>query len=390
MPRQPRRKAVYGGGSVYQRKSDKRWVASFIVEETGERKYLYADKEDNTQRNASKKLQDALFEQKQGTLATGPRQTVMQYLTHWVDEVYKHDVRETTYLKNLTVLNSIIIPALGHFQLKKLAPRHVQSFYSTLVENGYKPGSVRHIHSILHKAFKNAVRWKLVPQNVCDQVTVPRDTKSQEVAHALTASQILNLLRVSRGHPLEVVIVLALVVGLRHGEIRALRWQDIDFEARVLHVNRSVTLVWGHGYIEGAPKTEDSRRDIVLPQYVMDVLLQHREKQLEIRRKAGDRWENRGLIYCTIHGGYQQPSPTLARFRKLLDQAGLPRIRIHDLRHSASTLLIRKLKMDPKLVQELLGHSNVEITLDVYTHDIDKNAQRKMMDAFDKFLADDF
>ncbi len=389
MPRQPRKKAVYGGGSVYRRKSDGRYVASFIVEETGQRKY--PDKDDNTERNAYKKLQDALFEQKQGILATGPKQTVEHYLRSWVNDVYKHDVRETTYLKNLTVINSNIIPAIGHVQLRKLAPQHVQSFYTDLIKKGYRSSSVRSIHKLLHKALKNAVRWKLIPFNVCEQVTVPRDLfEQEEVAQALTPVQILSLLRASRDHSLEALIVLALIAGLRHGEIRALRWQDVDFEAKMLHVSRTVTHVWGHGYIAGPPKTKNSKRDIVLPQYVVDVLGRHREKQLEIKHKAGNRWEEKDLVYCTMFGGYQQPGATLARFRRLLEQAGLPRIRIHDLRHSASTLLIRKLKMDPKLVQELLGHSNVEITLDVYTHDIDKADQRGMMDVFNDFLSEDF
>jgi integrase len=358
MPRQPRKKAVYGGGSVYRRKSDGRYVASFIVEETGQRKYLYADKDDNTERNAYKKLQDALFEQKQGILATGPKQTVEHYLRSWVNDVYKHDVRETTYLKNLTVINSNIIPAIGHVQLRKLAPQHVQSFYTDLIKKGYRSSSVRSIHKLLHKALKNAVGWKLIPFNVCEQVTVPRDlVEQEEVAQALTPVQILSLLRA---------------------------------EAKMLHVSRTVTHVWGHGYIAGPPKTKNSKRDIVLPQYIVDVLGRHREKQLEIKHKAGNRWEEKDLVYCTMFGGYQQPGATLARFRRLLEQAGLPRIRIHDLRHSASTLLIRKLKMDPKLVQELLGHSNVEITLDVYTHDIDKADQRGMMDVFNDFLSEDF
>src|SRR5258708_1021820 len=209
MPRQPRKKAVYGGGSLYRPKSDGRYVASFIVEETGQRKYLYADKDDNTERNAYKKLQDALFEQKQGILATGPKQTVEHYLRSWVNDVYKHDVRETTYLKNLTVINSNIIPAIGHVQLRKLAPQHVQSFYTDLIKKGYRSSSVRSIHKLLHKALKNAVRWKLIPFNVCEQVTVPRDLfEQEEVAQALTPVQILSLLRASRDHSLEALIVL--------------------------------------------------------------------------------------------------------------------------------------------------------------------------------------
>jgi len=136
-----RRRSIRGSGSVYQRKSDGRYVASFIVEETGKRKYLYADIDNNTEQNAYKKLQEAQFEQKQGKLATGPRQTVEQFLKRWFEDVHKFEVRETTYPSQVSILNIRILPAIGHIQLQKLTPQHVQNLYAGLAKKGLKPES---------------------------------------------------------------------------------------------------------------------------------------------------------------------------------------------------------------------------------------------------------
>jgi integrase len=391
MPRQPkdpqqpkRKKAIHGGGTVYQRK-DGRYVASIKDPNSGKRIERYAKNE----KEAEKKLEDIKFEIRQGTLATGPNQTVQQYLTRWFEDVHKQEVRETTYIQNRVTLNKHLIPGIGHIQLKKLTAQHIQRFYAEKIKEGCTASRVRGMHQLLHKALKNAARWKLIQQNVCDQVTVPRDTNKPETARILTEDQALLLLKASQGHPLEAFIALALVTGLRHGELMALRWQDINFEAKSLKVNHTVTLVWGHGYIENEPKTSTSKREIMLPQFVINSLLRHRARQERTRLLSGDKWQETGLVFCNRYGTYRDPSTTNKSFHRLLERNGLPSIRIHDLRHSAASLHIMVLNTPPKLVQELLGHSNIEMTLDVYTH-ANKSQQRQMMDAFDTFLGENW
>lgn len=390
-PQQPkqtrRKKSTYGGGTVYQRK-DGRYVASIKDPTSGDRIERYA----KTEKEAEKLLEDLKFHIRQNTLATGPRQTVEQYLSKWLEDVHKPEVEEISYIHQSGLVRNHLIPALGHLQLRKLTAQHVQQLYTSLFKKGYKPNTINGIHSVLHKALKNAVRWKLVSSNVADQVTVPRNRKGMEedeVARALTAEQALRLLKISRGHALEAFIALALVTALRHGELLGLRWRDVDLEGRRLSVNRTVTQDWTHGYIVGDPKSKTSRRTIQLPWFVVNSLLRHRERQQEHMRKVGDRWEDNDLVFANWYGRYLAPGHTNMRFHKLLEQAGLPRIRIHDLRHSAASLLILVLKAPPKLVQELLGHSSLDMTMDIYTH-ADESQQREMMDAFDRFLEGDF
>lgn len=376
-----RRRSIRGSGSVYRRKSDGRYVASFIVEETGKRKYLYADIDNNTEQNAYNKLQKALFEQKQGRLASGPRQTVKQFLEKWFEDVHKFEVRETTYIRQLSVLNQRILPVIGHIQIQKLTPQQVQAFYADLSKKGLKPGSIRITHTILHKALKQATAWNLVSRNVCDAVALPKMTKFEP--QMLTKDQVITLFKGSKGHKLEAFIWLGLTLGLRNGELLALRWSDIDMEARTLKVERTVTRVVGR-FIEGDPKSKKSKRTVALPLFLIDSLKRHRERQMEQRAKADSSWQDLNLVFCNPSGQFRSRPGIQALMRPLLKKLGLPLMRVHDLRHNASTFLQMVLRVPAKMVQDILGHDDLETTFD-YTH-TDLDMQREMMDDFDRFF----
>jgi integrase len=184
------------------------------------------------------KLQKALQEQQQGTLPTGPKQTVKQYLEYWLEEVHKPTIRLSSYVKYRRLIHIHIVPALGHVQLQKLSPQQVQSFYKKKSEEGLSPKMVHSIHGVLHKALENAVRWKLVSSNVCDLLSPPRLVK-QEI-QPLTPDQARRLVEAARGHRLEAVLVLAITTGMRRGELLALRWQDIDFVNKNVQIRRTV------------------------------------------------------------------------------------------------------------------------------------------------------
>jgi integrase len=379
--RKERKRSVHGGGSVYQRRSEgrKRWVAAMKDPETGKRLERYAKSE----KEAYAFLEQMKSDIRQGTLVTASHQTTGKYLQEWFEHIQKQAVRPTTYLKQESLLNSAILPAIGHIQLQKLAPQHIQKLYSKKLDEGWKPSSIRNLHKIVHKALGNAVRWKLVPRNVCDLVTLPRE--GRHTPQTLTKEQTVRLLQAARGHPLEPLIVLALTTGMRHGEIAALRWSAINFEERTLQVERTVTYISRHGFIEGEPKTEKSRRSIVLPRFVMQALQRCRLSQEVTRLEAGDLWQDRDLVFSNAFGEYRHPAATIKAFHRLLVSAGLPRMRIHDLRHSAATLLIMVMKMPANLVQELLGHDDIETTLGLYTH-ADTEMQRAMMDRLDELF----
>jgi integrase len=366
----------HGEGSVYQRK-DGRWVASITLENR-KRKYIYGE----TKKEVLDKLKVALYEQRQGTLATGPQQTVKHFLENWLEEIHKPTIRVSTYLRYRRTLHRHIFPAIGHVQLQKLSAQQVQAFYTRKLKDGMAPGSIWYMHAILHKAFDQAVRWKLLSRNVCDEVAPPRIPKREN--KTLTKEQAQKLLDTARGHTLEALLTVALVTGMRRGELRSLRWSDIDFEDKHLQVRRTVEHLTGYGYYENEPKSDRSKRSIALPDFAIETLKQHRVKQIEARLKIGEAWVDHDLVFCRANGNFLPASTLDYQFQALLKDAGLPHMRIHDLRHSAATILL-SMGVHAKVVQEILGHSTISMTMDIYSHvlpSIQRDAVEKWDDDF--------
>ena len=352
-------KRAHGEGSVTHRK-DGRWMTSMTLE-NGSRKYFYGD----TQKEALEKLREAQHQQKQGTLATGKAQTLRVYLDRWLEDAHRTSLKPSSYADYRRVIDKHIVPVLGHIQLQKLTPQHIQSFYAKELKAGLSARTVNKYHALLHKALDNAVRWNLVARNVCDVVTKPRETKYE--IQPLTEEQARKLLDTVRGNVLEGIITIALTTGMRRGELLGLKWEDIDFKGKNIVVRRSVTYVNKVGVVELEPKTQKSRRKIMLPDFAIEVLKQHQTRLQERKAQLGSAWQESGYVFCNGRGGFLQEKQLYDMYKRLLKRAGLPNIRFHDLRHSAATIMI-KMGVNPKVVQEVLGHSNINITLNIYTH----------------------
>lgn len=348
-----------GEGSVYQRK-DGRWVFEVTLEDHSRKPYYF-----KTEKEALAKQRAVLNELAQGILATGPQQTLKQFLEYWLEDVYKVAVRLTTYRNCRIIVYKHIIPALGHIKLQKLTTQQVQSFYAKKLKSGTTASRVRNIQAALHSALDHARRARLVSINVCDDVKVP--AREEPNRQPLTPEQASRLVKKMKGHRLEGILTLALATGMREGELIGLRWSEVDLEKGILRVARTVTYVTGYGFVEGEPKTPKSKRPIVLPQFVIDMLKRHRVSQLETRLAFGSTWVDRNLVFPDNDGDYVIGETLVRRFRRLLKEADLPRIRFHDLRHSAATLLL-SMGVEMKVVQELLGHSSISITADIYGH----------------------
>ena len=341
------------------RRKDGRWQAKFKVEETGKYKYLYAD----TEKEVTQKLQEAQFQQRQGTLATGPQQTVKQFLEYWLEDVEKPTIRLGSYLSNRPLVYKHLIPGLGHHKLQKLTTQHVQSFYAKKLKDGTSAGRIRQMQGMLHKALTHAKRLKLIGSNVAEDVEIPKYEKYD--APVLTPEQAQLLIQKAKERNLDVLLALAVSTGMRRGEILALRWSDIDLVKGTLQVSRTLSYYAKHGFVEGKPKTKSSSRTILLPPFLLDLLKAHNILEAERRLKVGNAWVERDLVFSNTVGNFIIPGKLLNRFYRLLEDAGLPRMHFHDLRHSAATILISQ-GVPANMVQELLGHSDIAITLGIY------------------------
>lgn len=373
----------HGDGSIYQRQ-DGRWAASISLE-GGKRKTFYG----KTRKEVQEQLKKALHEQLQGILVTTPQQKVEQFLTHWLEDTHKQSIRIRTYERYEEIVRLHLIPGIGDHQLQKLTPQHLQAFYKQKLEEGLSSTTVASFHNVLHKALETAVRWNLVARNVCSLVTPPR-RRHYEI-QPLSIEQVQQLHRAARDHCMEALFLLALGTGMRRGEIMGLKWQDIDFTLGTLQVRRILTRIptkardeRGLTYMETEPKTDRGRRYLFLPPFVLEALRRHRVRQLEEKLKAGPAWRDHDYVFCTSVGTHLNPTrDILDQLKKLLEKAGLPVIRFHDLRHSTATALL-VLGTNPKIVQEVLGHSAISITMDIYSHvlpTMQKEAMNRLNDA---------
>ena len=379
----PRRR---GSGSILQRKDrkGKQWVAQILLENGRTRQRYF-----NTEAEADEALTEMLYEQKRGMLATGLKQTVKQYLEHWLENVQKKLIRESTYIEYRKLLNNHILPELGQTRLQSLTIQKVEAFYTRKLNGGLSASTIRIMHAILHQSLAHAVRTNVIARNVCDTAKPPR--KKLHEIQPLTEEQAQILLAAVKGHRLEALFTVALVTGMREGELLALHWSDINVEGRYLQVRRTVRRIPGQGFKEGEPKTASSRRRIALSPFLVGVLQQHRIRQVEAKLKAGPAWEEHDLVFCNLYGKVMETGNLTARFHKLLRDGGLPRLRFHDLRHSAATLLLA-MGIPAKVVQELLGHSQITTTLGVYGHVLPGQQQRaieKMSELFDQHASGD-
>jgi integrase len=246
-------------------------------------------------------------------------------------------------------------------KLKKVTPAHVQGLYRSMLDRGLSARTVKYTHSVLRRAMKQATRWGMIARNPCDYADAPK--VQREEIRPLDREQTRLLLRAAEGERLEALFVLAVHTGMRPGELLGLKWQDVDFEAARLRVNRALS--------DGEftpPKRTKSRRSIDLTAGSIAALRAHRKRQLEEMMQKTGLWQDYGLVFSSSVGTPLSHRNVVRAFKDLLRHAGLPETtRLYDLRHTCATLLL-SCNVHPKYVQELLGHASIAQTLDTYSH----------------------
>jgi integrase len=371
-----------GDGSIYQRASDNMYVAYARVPDTNKKKYVYA----KTRTEIVKKLKELQKNIDQGTQIDAKSETVQEYLLYWL-EVHSAKIKEATTISYRTHIQTCF-PHIGNIKLTKLGGSHLQKMYTILLKD-HKTSTIRVLHSILIRAFKDAMRWKHLARNPSLEVDAPRNNAT-ETRPILNGEQAITLLQAAQGTTIECFLVMALTTGMRRGEMLALRWDDIDMEVKILSIQRTASYIktrtGRYGYIETSPKTKTSKRSVVLTQFLISALKAQKRKQNEARLQAGSNWENKDLVFCTPLGEHFPVGQLTTHFKKLLQENNLPQLHIHDLRHSTSTLLA-KMGVPAKVIQEILGHSSIVITQNLYGHVIagmQEEAMQKMDTIFRK------
>jgi len=337
----------------------------YVLSGTGgrERRTLYA----KTRTEAARKLARAIGERDTGFVVDAGRLTMGDYLERWLEDSVKGTVRTSTYEAYRYMVEPHLVPFLGALKLRDINPVHVRALYREKLEAGLSAATVRKMHAVLSKAMKQAVMDGLVHRNVCDSVRPPRLARKE--IRPLDPEQAGALLRAAASDRLEALYVLAVHTGMREGELLGLKWEDVslDGEEPVLRLRRALVREAGKVAL-GELKTPKSRRQVRLTRAAAGALRAHLARQMEEIERAGPSYRAGGLVFATESGSPINPSNLRNRsFKPLLRRAGLAGICFHDLRHTCATLLLTR-NVHPKLVQELLGHATISMTLDTYSH----------------------
>lgn len=290
--------------------------------------------------------------------------TLEEYLSRWLTHT-KASKCPSTWAHYEQLTRNHVCPHLGKVKIKDLRSEHIQTFYNYLLEKGVGTHTVIKIHMMLHSALKLAVRSGLTHRNVTELVMPPKEPYRE--MKILNESQIGQLLATAYNTRLEALLYLAVTTGMRQMELLGLKWGDLDWSRHTIRVERQLIRHNKEGIQYGQPKTRRGRRTIALGDRSIEVLRYQFEKQIEERKIAGVSWQETELIFTTRNGTPIHYRNLLRDFKNLLQKAGLPMIRFHDLRHTAASLMLKH-GIPVLAVSQRLGHSRPSITLDVYGH----------------------
>ncbi len=301
-------------------------------------------------------------------------------MDYWLAGVAKPAVRVTTYAKYETMIRLYLRPGLGRHRLDRLSVPTVQAFFNARMAAGDSTAKVQVMRVVLGAALTRAMREELVSRNVARLATLP--SAPSQHRRPWSPDEAGQFLQAARRDPLYTAFVFLLIYGLRRGEVLGLSWDDIDYDQGVIYVRRQVVRVGGQLHL-GPVKTSAGVRELPLLGIARDALIQHESHQ--ILGNLPNEWSRERLIFTTAGGRPVEPRNLARSFHRVVQGAGLRPIRLHDLRHTTASLL-KRLRVSPQDAMVILGHSNIAVTLGIYTHG-DEDSRRDALTQLDQLLS---
>jgi integrase len=367
-----------GEGTIFQR-PDGRWVGRISLGyDTVAHKRLRKTVYGKSKSEVRKKLTELQSKADKGFTINTRSQSLGSFLDHWLNSVAKNNVRPSTYRSYEQIIRNHLIPGLGTYTLDKLTPQVIQNFLNAKSETGI---STEHLRRVLRAALSQAMNWELIVRNPAKLVSPPK--KAQKEIAFLDVDQAKAFLEaVSNSHH-EALYKVAISDGLRLGEALGLQWADIDFENRTLTVRKQLQRIDGKLQLVD-PKTQKAKRTIPLPEFAIESLRQHRAKQLEMSLFQADVWQKSDFVFTSSIGTPADPRNIRRSLDEILKTHNLPKLRFHDLRHTCASLLLAQ-GTDARTIMETLGHSQISVTLNTYSH-VMPQLQRDSADRMDALL----
>jgi len=351
-------------GSVRWRPNENRWQGQIML--AGKRLYVYG----STRKAVLEQFDKVREVHNLGLPVNAGKEPLEKFLTRWLEDSVKARCRPRTYALYRQQIEAHVIPTIGKIALDKLTPQEIQQrLIAAKLAGGLSGRTVRHIRAVLRSALSQAEKWLLVPRNVAKLTEPPRRKKAEVGVFA--PAQANRFVRSCEAHRFGALYVAMLALGLRLGEALGLAWVDVEIDKRSVFVRRALQRVKSDDGSTALqlvePKSDTSYRLVSIPASVVPLLVKHRATQNRERLIAGERWKDQGLVFTSTIGTPLDERNVRREFYALSKVHDLPRIRLHDLRHSCATILLAAGE-HPKVVQAILGHSSVQLTLDTYSH----------------------
>lgn len=338
---------------------------------TGKRRQKWIAVKGNRE-SAQRVLRDLMHQYDTTGVIETTKLTVREYLEKWLMD-YKPKLTPLAAERYQAIIQTHLIPSIGQIPLTKLRPEHLQSHYSRLFSTGLKSPTVHYDHTVIHVALVSAVKWGLVGRNVADFVDVPPNTRAE--IEFWDSDEMNQFIESIKANPYYVVFYIALFTGMRRGEILGLQWSDIDILGAQLSVRRELQQLRDRSYIFKDVKSKYSRRTIALTPSTITILKEHSRKQKQ---------PNNDLVFSNKAGNPLRPLTVSNAWSKACSKSGVKVISFHGSRHTHATILLKQ-GVHPKIVQERLGHSSIQVTLDTYSH-IVAGLQEAAAKAFDQVI----
>lgn len=355
-----------GEGSIYQRTTtDGRWCGSITLGYDGNGKRIRKVVTAKTRAEVVTKLRAMQRQVDDGLPIPDASLTVAQLLDRWYTDVLRHQVSTVASRNYKRVADYHIVPTLGKKMLSNLTTSDVDRLLSLKVDSGLAASTVRRIRSVLAQAIDQGIRWGSVNRNVATLARAPRAPRTE--GRTLTPVEARKFLQKLSGHRNEALYALMLSVGLRRGEALGLKWADLDESSGVLLVKRQLRRDEDGGLVTADTKTARSRRAVNLPAPMLAMLRKHRARQASERLSLGEAWVDSGFMFTTSVGTPIDPRNLLREFKGICLAAGLGDWHLHELRHSAASLMLA-MGVPLQVVSEVLGHASIRMTADVYGH----------------------
>ncbi len=358
------RKRGNGEGSIYQRSSDGRWFGVLTIGYSPQGKLVRKSVSAKTRAEVVRRFKVLQAQHDSGAPLSDTQLTVIDLLAHWHRDVLRHQVAPNATRNYKGIADQHIVPTLGRLTVARLTVLDVDRLLSQKLDDGLSVSTVQRIRSVLAQALDQGIRWGSVTRNVARLSRAPKSIRPE--GRTLTPEEARRFLVALAGRRNEVLFTLMLATGLRRGEALGLHWSDFDESRATLSVRRQLKRENGH-LVTSDTKTLRSRRTLNLSSTVVEKLRQQRLDQVAAREKAGARWVSTAFIFTSSKGTPLDPTNVNKDFRLICDGAGLGRWHPHELRHSAASLMLAQ-GVKLQVVSEVLGHSSIRMTSDVYGH----------------------